>query len=212
VNQKVALSQLSRLGCDVEVANNGLEAVQAITQNAYDLVFMDCQMPDMDGYQATREIRLIPGDRARTPIVAMTANAMQGDEQKCLDAGMDGYISKPVKLEVLRGMIQEYAVGHESEFAPAKAAERLVETKKAWRCPLNFPGLARDWLREVGLQCVSDFRFGFLSRAFVNPLLFCVPVSPFFVQLPTVFSGFRLMVAWPAVVYKPLSLAFLLQR
>jgi CheY-like chemotaxis protein len=128
VNQKVALSQLRRLGCEVELANNGLEAVQAITRDTYDLVFMDCQMPDMDGYQATREIRLLPGARARTPIIAMTANAMQGDEQKCLDAGMDAYISKPVKLEVLRGMIQEYAADPESDFPLAKAAERLAET------------------------------------------------------------------------------------
>ncbi len=98
-NQKVIVMRLTRLGCVVDVANDGLEAVQACSSNAYDLILMDCQMPVMDGFRATREIR----ERGphRVPIIALTANAMEGEREKCLDAGMDDYLAKPVRPEDL---------------------------------------------------------------------------------------------------------------
>jgi CheY-like chemotaxis protein len=101
VNQKLALKLLSQMGYRADMAGNGLEAIQAIERQKYDLVLMDVQMPEMDGLEASRQIcsRWPRGERPR--IVAMTANAMQGDRERCLEAGMDDYVSKPVRVEEL---------------------------------------------------------------------------------------------------------------
>ncbi|GAB4516219.1 MAG: hypothetical protein OHK0046_21170 [Anaerolineae bacterium] len=106
-NQQVATKQLARLGFQVRVMNNGAEAV-AEMQNPgapYHLILMDCQMPEMDGYEATRRIRAMAHS---LPIVAMTANAMKGDRERCLEAGMNDYISKPVSIETLRTVLDEW--------------------------------------------------------------------------------------------------------
>jgi len=102
VNQKVARAMLGRLGFQAEIADNGIEAVRASTSSVYDLILMDCQMPEMDGFEATRRIRAAQVGARRVPIVAMTANAMQGDRERCLEAGMDDYIPKPVTLGALK--------------------------------------------------------------------------------------------------------------
>jgi CheY-like chemotaxis protein len=108
VNQLVAAGMLKRLGCQVDVAANGLEAVEASGRIAYDCIFMDCQMPEMDGYEATAAIRQREAHTgSHTPIVAMTANAMQGDREHCLAAGMDAYISKPIRLQELTTTLQQ---------------------------------------------------------------------------------------------------------
>jgi PAS domain S-box-containing protein len=101
VNQKLALRLLEQMGYRADMAGNGLEAIQAIERQKYDLVFMDVQMPEMDGLEASRQIcsRWPRGERPR--IVAMTANAMQGDRERCLEAGMDDYVSKPIRVEEL---------------------------------------------------------------------------------------------------------------
>ncbi len=107
VNQKVALRFLERLGYRADAVANGLEAVNTLEHRCYDLVLMDLQMPEMDGFEATRQIRTrIPSDR-QPKIVALTANAMQGDRDACLAAGMDGYISKPVKMHEISEMIRK---------------------------------------------------------------------------------------------------------
>jgi CheY-like chemotaxis protein len=109
VNQKVARNFLTKLGCNVDIANNGLEAFQMVTQRDYDVIFMDCQMPELDGYGATKRIRAHESGARRIPIVAMTAHAMHGDREKCLAAGMDDYITKPVNRDVLENALVNWA-------------------------------------------------------------------------------------------------------
>jgi CheY-like chemotaxis protein/HPt (histidine-containing phosphotransfer) domain-containing protein len=103
VNQEVAQQMLQKRGYSVTIASNGREAVTLVSESpAFDLILMDIQMPEMDGFQATAAIRELEKSRGRrTPIVAMTAHAMKGDRERCLDSGMDGYISKPVQSKIL---------------------------------------------------------------------------------------------------------------
>ncbi|MFN8651640.1 MAG: ATP-binding protein [Gemmatimonadales bacterium] len=97
VNRMVARAYLQRLGCEIEVVAGGVEAVERVRRGGLDLVFMDVQMPEVDGFEATRRIRALPAPAGRTRVVAMTANAMQGDRERCLAAGMDDYVSKPIR-------------------------------------------------------------------------------------------------------------------
>jgi two-component system, sensor histidine kinase and response regulator len=110
VNQQVASRLLQAFGLHAQIAANGLEAVQRLQAEHFDLVFMDCQMPIMDGYEATRQIREMERaeSRERAPIIAMTANAMQGDRERCLEAGMDDYMAKPVKRETLAATLTRW--------------------------------------------------------------------------------------------------------
>jgi len=108
VNQKVACKMLEKLGYRVDVASNGQEAVAAHERMRYPLIFMDCQMPEIDGFEATALIRKMEGKSAHTPIVAMTANAMQGDRERCLEAGMDDYVAKPVRPKDLQTVLDTW--------------------------------------------------------------------------------------------------------
>ncbi|MCX5770263.1 MAG: response regulator [Candidatus Hydrogenedentes bacterium] len=101
INQEVAVEILRTLGCSVEVAANGEEAVAMHATGSYDLIFMDCQMPTMDGYNATREIRRRESHGEHVPIIAMTAHALKGDRERCLESGMDDYIAKPVSPDII---------------------------------------------------------------------------------------------------------------
>jgi CheY-like chemotaxis protein len=107
-NLKVAVRMLERLGYRAEVASDGAEAVTMLEHMQYDAVLMDCQMPEMDGYEATRLIRKNERAGRRVPIIAMTAAALSGDRERCLAAGMDDYISKPVKLHVVAAVLERW--------------------------------------------------------------------------------------------------------
>lgn len=120
INQKLSVAQLKRLGLDADVVKNGQEAVDAIKTKDYALVLMDCQMPGMDGFEATRVVRASElGTRKHTTIVAITANALEGDREVCVAAGMDDYLCKPVQLDALRALVQRWLPSFGKETASA---------------------------------------------------------------------------------------------
>lgn len=108
VNQQLAKRMLEKMGCTVDVAENGNEVMEKLELADYDIIFMDVQMPEMNGYEATQAIREKEGDAKHTTIVAITANALEGDREKCLESGMDDYISKPVKAIELEEVLDKY--------------------------------------------------------------------------------------------------------
>jgi CheY-like chemotaxis protein len=127
VNQKVAAALLGKLGCRVDVAANGQEALDMSDLLPYDLIFMDCQMPVMDGYQATGEIRQREGAARHTPIIALTAGAMAEDRERCIQAGMDDYLSKPFRGAQLGEMLDKYlGLIHPQNGAPPNRPLSLV--------------------------------------------------------------------------------------
>jgi len=157
VNQQLAIRLLRNEGHTVELARDGLEAVRLYANGAFDLVLMDVQMPEMDGFEATRQIRDIERSTAsHVPIVAMTAHAMKGDRERCLAAGMDSYLAKPVrKAELLRVI----ATFQEKEAAPPKAAPPVPAPVPAPTAPkrsfdlqaaLELVGGDRKLLVELG--------------------------------------------------------------
>jgi PAS domain S-box-containing protein len=126
VNQKVGRKFLERLGCQVSTAENGLEAVKIWAQEKFDLVLMDIQMPGMDGYTATRQLRDLEGARARTPIVALTADAMSGQLERCLQSGMDDLLTKPLDPERLQQILERFGLAVADDALQTAAVERLL--------------------------------------------------------------------------------------
>jgi PAS domain S-box-containing protein len=108
INQIMIKQMLDMLGCKSDIAVNGKEAIEMVRQNKYDLVLMDCMMPEISGYEATEAIRKMKDDKNNTIIIALTANALQGDKQKCLDSGMSDYLSKPIKKLELQAMLAKW--------------------------------------------------------------------------------------------------------
>jgi CheY-like chemotaxis protein len=122
INQKVAVRMLERVDVRADVAANGREAAKMFELLPYDLVFMDCQMPEMDGYEAAQEIRRREGPGRHVPIVAMTADAMTGCREQCLAAGMDDFIAKPVAMEAMFEALQRWVPAR--KHSPAGPEER----------------------------------------------------------------------------------------
>lgn len=114
-NQKVAARIIERLGYRVDVVADGLQALEALSKNSYAAVLMDVQMPNMDGYEATREIRRREGSKRHTPLIAMTANAMEGDREKAIEVGMDDYLPKPVTMRQLGEMLDRWSGGRPTD-------------------------------------------------------------------------------------------------
>jgi len=168
INQKVASRLLKQMGYCADIANSGLEAIQALERKPYDLVFMDVQMPEMDGLEATRRIR----ELQQTPdapahfhqpisIVAMTANAMHGDREKCVAAGMDEYIPKPVRIEVLKKIVEEIGAKHAP--TPEQAApvsENSASTTKSVAATPASPAEATPELPPVDMGRLDEFSGG----------------------------------------------------
>ncbi len=127
-NQLVAVRMLQKLGCSVDVADSGAKAIEYFSGGRYDLVFMDCQLPGMDGYEATRRIRELEGPDRRTPIVAMTANAMAGSRETCLAAGMDDYLSKPITQKAVQAILEKYC-SHRRLCVSREQAESVREVQ-----------------------------------------------------------------------------------
>ncbi len=164
-NQKVALAMLKKLGWRVDVAANGLEAVRALRSVPYELVLMDCQMPEMDGFAATQHIRAESSGvlNRRVPILAMTANAMQGDRERCLKAGMDDYIAKPIQqkelIEKIEHWLRTAEPGHSTNDPSAegqtKPADPEPEAQDVFRWPELMDRLMGD--AELGQIIITGF-------------------------------------------------------
>lgn len=129
INQKFIQKILTKLGFkNIDIANDGQEALDMIDQNTYDVVLMDCQMPELDGYEATKILRKKEeNSREHLPVIALTANAMVGDREKCLKAGMDDYLSKPIKVEKLTAVLKEWVGQKDSAEGPNKVEEQSEE-------------------------------------------------------------------------------------
>lgn len=141
VNQKVALYMLHKLGLRADIAADGVEAVEAVQRIPYDIILMDCQMPEMDGFEATARIRRLEEETGREPrsrILAMTANAMAGDRERCLVIGMDDYLEKPLRMETLRTVLTEWAQLPHPKTHLESAATDLAEPLDLERLRENF--------------------------------------------------------------------------
>jgi len=168
INQGVAQAMLSKLGLKSQIANNGQEAVERASKYDFDLVLMDCQMPVMDGYEATKAIRALPDGRgAALPILALTANAMQDDRQKCLSAGMDGFLAKPFTLPELRATLLCW-LPESDEPRSVTAALSIVNTPVA-DGPSGAPAVNETTLRA--LQALDQSAGGGFASGLVGDLL-----------------------------------------
>jgi len=153
VNRKIVISILKSHNMTCDVALDGSEALKAVSEKDYDIVFMDCQMPVMDGYESTAKIRLLEGDKKHTKIIAVTANAMEGDSAKCIEAGMDAYISKPINFDIMFRMIEESTKRSEPESEYSSLIYSYIDQFA------EISGLEKDDAKEIledYIKCLPD--------------------------------------------------------
>jgi two-component system sensor histidine kinase/response regulator len=164
VNQRVAVKMLEKIGCRADVVANGKEALDAVGRIPYDVVFMDCQMPEMDGFEATAQIRKLDGGAGRALIIAMTANALQGDRERCIAVGMNDYLSKPVTQEALAAVLGKWEslISAPGEIPPgiqttdAPEPEEDFEVDKIAELKELAAGGGPLWLETLIRQFVTD--------------------------------------------------------
>jgi CheY-like chemotaxis protein len=157
VNQKLIVRLLEKLGLPADVVGNGAEAVEAFSFRSYSAVLMDCQMPEMDGFEATAAIRLQnQQDGMRTPIIAVTAHAMKGDRERCLAAGMDDYITKPIRPEILKKVLDQWLA---QTPAPSASAPALPLPKPSFNLQAALERVEgdRDLLNEMATLFLAEY-------------------------------------------------------
>jgi CheY-like chemotaxis protein len=174
VNQKVARRFLERMGCEVTVAGNGEEAIQVFNQGTFRLILMDVQMPVMDGYDASRQIRLLEDTDVRIPIVALTANAMAGQLERCVEAGMDALLTKPLNVERLEEVLDRFGLAANPHgILETGTLATLVSTPNL-PAPVDMAQLHEmiDGDGQFAADLVQSYRFG--SSQLLNEIRACV--------------------------------------
>ena len=161
VNQKVTVRMLERLGVAPDVAGDGLEAIDALGRVAYDMVLMDCHMPGMDGFEATERVRRLPGDRGQMPIIALTASTTLEDRERCMEAGMDDFVSKPVEKEALAALVAQW-------LSPTEAEARKSSAIKRTSSPAGMPPLLDEERLATLVQELGDDILGELVDVFTR--------------------------------------------
>ncbi|MDF2614129.1 MAG: sensor hybrid histidine kinase [Clostridia bacterium] len=157
MNRKIIISMLKTRGMTCDVAVNGSEALKAVAEKDYDVVFMDCQMPVMDGYECTSKIRRLEGDKKHTTIIAITANAMEGDYAKCIEAGMDDYISKPIHFDTMFHMIEANTKEREEKDTYSSIIDHNIDNL------VKDTGLDEEDAKEIleeYIKCLPDLLLG----------------------------------------------------
>ena len=165
VNRKIVISMLKSHSMTCDVALDVSEALKAVSEKDYDIVFMDCQMPVMDGYESTAKIRLLEGDKKHTTIIAVTANAMQGDSAKCIEAGMDDYISKPINFDIMFSMIEESTKKRELVADYNSIIDNNIDHF------VEITGLEKDDAKEIFedyIKCLPDLLGGIEDAIYNN--------------------------------------------
>jgi len=170
VNQMVAVKIFNKLGYRIDVAGNGLEVLDAIESVNYDVIFMDVHMPEMDGLEASREINKIYTKENHPTIIAMTANAMQGDKEECFTAGMDDYISKPVRVEALQEIIERWG-------------SKLVVQKNTMRDLLGHEKLLTQYIDENKITFLNDLQSEEDLQFFIEIMGICLSETPKMIEL-----------------------------
>ena len=167
VNQLLTLVTLEKEGHRVDVANNGIEAVEAVRRLTYDLILMDVNMPEMDGVTATRKIRQLGGDKARIPIVALTADAMKGDRERLLAQGMDDYVSKPLERDKLLAILAAYSPAADARSAQG-GSKNPVAVDRPPAVPASGPGAAEAESAELDTTVMDNWQSFFSAEEFVD--------------------------------------------
>ncbi|PIX94033.1 MAG: hypothetical protein COZ25_07545 [Ignavibacteria bacterium CG_4_10_14_3_um_filter_37_18] len=170
VNQKVAVKIFSKLGYRIEVAGNGYEVLEAVENIEYDIIFMDVHMPEMDGLDASKELNKLYGRENRPKIIAMTANAMQGDREECIAAGMDDYMSKPVRLEALQELLERWG-------------SILTSQKNSLRYLLGHEKIITQYIDESKISFLDDLQSEEDLKFFIEILDIFLAETPKLIEL-----------------------------